>query len=251
MSRIGFAASRNLSIQIIEKLYKLSSNYGVEMVGGVLPMYGNSIDKELLNLYERLGIKVYSNITELIEQARPDILFSLNYWKLIDENDIHKVPKGIINIHHSYKLRYRGRYSTSWAIFNARKHNYWWHGTTLHYINAQLDDGNIIDTRKCRILESDTAGILFARVEELAIGMFFENLSKVLSGVSEFKSKDEHTYFYGNNSNKNMQIEDLSDIEKIYDFVRAWTFPGKPLPFIKFKQFKIKLSLHCGSFAKK
>ena len=114
-----------------------------------------------------LRLKAKGHKVKLIEQ-QPDVLFSINYWKTISKEHIDLVKGGIINIHHSYLLKYRGRYSTSWAIINSDKNNKT-HGTTLHYITSKLDEGPIIDSRKCTIDDLDTAESLFINVIRLTM----------------------------------------------------------------------------------
>ena len=47
----------------------------------------------------------FNSLEQLIEDC--DIIFSFGYWRLIDKELINKVPLGIINFHHSYKLKYK------------------------------------------------------------------------------------------------------------------------------------------------
>jgi len=240
---IAFAASRNLAIEIIEWIFLNKNKFDVNIVGGIAPDFKGWWGDEVLELYKKLDIPIYLTIEELIDDSKPDLIFSLNYWKVIPSVYISKVEKGIINIHHSYKLRFRGRYSTSWAIIHARKDNNWWHGTTLHYIDKELDNGKIIVTEKCAISEYDTADSLFAKVEELAIRMFKDNFQIIINGPKYFIKPDTTFYYYDINSNKNLLIDYTLPIENIYDFVRAWSFKDRPRPFFKLNDKKIFLSL--------
>lgn len=186
---------------------------------------------------------MFDSIEELLEQ-KPEIVFSINYWKIISKNHIDLVKGGIVNIHHSYLLKYRGRYSTSWAIANARKLSNWHHGTTLHYISPELDAGPIIDSYKCEIKELDTAKTLFLRVEALAFDIFICNFKKIIANsVTTFLDPDPEFFYYDRDSNKNLEIEYGIPIEEVYDFVRAWTFDDRPLPYFNFMGKKIFLNL--------
>ncbi len=180
----------------------------------------------------------------MIDDSKPEIVFSLNYWKIISSEYISKVEKGIINIHHSYKLRFRGRYSTSWAIIHARKDNNWWHGTTLHYVDSKLDNGSIIASQRCEINENDTAEILFDRVENLAIEMFKNNFYKILIGEQNFIEPDSEFFYYGKDSNTNLKVDFNKPIEEVYDFVRAWSFRDRPKPYYEYNGRKILLIIN-------
>lgn len=240
--KIAFAASRDLGLNLIEWVVNNKSESDYLIVGGIAPNYKTWWNDEVEKLYLKYNIPIYEDIDDLLDKANPDILLSINYWRVISPENIKKVPKGIVNIHHSYKLRFRGRYSTSWAIIHARIDNNWEHGTTLHYINDNLDSGNIIDTRSCPILEKDTAEILFLRVEELAKQMFKSNFARILKGVNEFILPDKKFYYYDSKSN-NMEISKDLPIEEIYDRVRAWSFRDRPKPYLLYNGEKIYLSL--------
>ncbi|MBJ6368154.1 formyltransferase family protein [Snuella sedimenti] len=242
--RIAFAASRNLAVEIIRWIDTNKSLYDIELVGGIAPSFKGWWDEQVKHVYEELKIPVYSSIEELIEQTSPDLIFSLNYWKLISSECISKVKKGIINIHHSHLLRFKGRYSTSWAIINARKDNYWKHGTTLHYIDEKLDEGKIIASSSCPIEEKDTAETLFNKVEILAVDLFKEKFKDILNGVESFLEPSEMTYYYDKDSNKNLKLDPESSIEEIYDFVRGWSFKDRPKPYFEYNGQKMYLSLN-------
>lgn len=242
--KIAFAASRNLSVDIIQWIHNNKTKYNVELVGGVAPKFKGWWDDKVNETYANLEIPIYSSIEEMIDDSKPEIVFSLNYWRIISPEYIAKVDKGIINIHHSYKLRFRGRYSTSWAIIHARKDDNWWHGTTLHYVDSKLDNGYIIASERCNIYENDTAEILFERVENLAVDMFKNSFHKILNGVNKFIEPDSNFFYYGIDSNNNLEIDFNSSIEEVYDFVRAWSFKDRPKPYIMFEGNKIELSIN-------
>ena len=242
--RIAFAASRNLSIEIIVWIYNNKTKFDIQLVGGVAPKFKGWWDDKVYETYKNLHIPIYSSIEEMIDDSKPEIVFSLNYWKIISPECISKVENGIINIHHSYKLRFRGRYSTSWAIIHARKDNNWWHGSTLHYVDSKLDNGSIIVSERCEINENDTAEILFDRVENLAFEMFKNNFHKMLIGEHNFMESDSEFFYYGKDSNKNLKVDFNKSIEEVYDFVRAWSFKDRPKPYYLFNKKKIFLTLN-------
>lgn len=169
---------------------------------------------------------------------KPDIIFSINFWEKIEKKYIRRFK--IINLHHSYNLTYRGRHSCSWAIINARKHNNWLHGTTLHIIDENIDCGQVICSYSCPIFEDDTAYSLFLRVEKLAQKMFRKNYLKILKGDYQVK-KLPCSKFYYRESDLNHFIDLTLPAIDIYDRVRALTFPGKPLPYTVIKNKKIEM----------
>jgi methionyl-tRNA formyltransferase len=239
-TRIGVLGSRTLACILTEWI---AVQENIQILGVVTPAFKGWWDDQLKEVAEKNKIPVFRSIEELLKE-KPDIVFSFNYWKIIEPQHIKLVKGGIINIHHSYLLKYKGRYSTSWAIINARKLNCWEHGTTLHYIDEKLDEGNIIDSYKCSISEADTAESLFEKVELLAIQMFKDNFLKILKGTNfEFLQPDIESFFYDIDSNKNMEIPYGLPLEEVYDFIRAWTFKDRPNPYFNFNGIKINLTI--------
>tara|TARA_Y100001972_G_scaffold6906_1_gene7372 strand:+ start:1143 stop:1871 length:729 start_codon:yes stop_codon:yes gene_type:complete len=237
--KIGILGSRKLSCKILNWLVSNNAN----IIGVVTPPFKGWWNDNLKQLSKAHNVKTYDTIEEILEQ-KPDILFSINYWKTINKKHINMVKEGIINIHHSYMLKYRGRYSTSWSIINARKTNNWVHGTTLHYITSKLDEGPIISSYKCDITDVDTAESLFIKVEDLAFKMFKDNFDKIINKKSlNLLEPDSDFYFYDRDSNKNLEVKYGLPIEEVYDFVRAWTFKDRPKPYFLLNNKKIILSL--------
>ncbi|MEI6610749.1 MAG: formyltransferase family protein [Deltaproteobacteria bacterium] len=240
MKKIGILGSRELACKITEWLINQNK---VEIVGIVAPPFKGWWNDNMEETAKANGIDVFETIDDLIS-TQPEIIFSINYWKIIDEEHIKAVKGGIINIHHSYLLKYRGRYSTSWAIINARQLNCWIHGTTLHYITKELDNGPILASYQCSIEEDDTAETLFAKVEELAFTMFKENVFKILNNETiSFLEPDSSCFYYDKDSNKNLEIKYGTPLEEIYDFVRAWSFKDRPKPYFKLTDKKIFLTV--------
>ena len=240
MKKIGILGSRDLSCKILKWIIEQNS---VNIIGVVAPPFNGWWNDKLKDLAEKNNLIVFDSIEELLEQ-KPDVLFSINYWKTISKEHIDLVKGGIVNIHHSYLLKYRGRYSTSWAIINARKLSNWYHGTTLHYISPELDNGPIIDSYKCEITESDTAETLFEKVESLAYDIFKDNFNRIINNkITKFLEPDPDFIYYDKDSNKNLEIKYGTPIEEVYDFIRAWTFKDRPKPYFNFMGKNISLSL--------
>ena len=240
MKRIGILGSRNLSCKILQWIVEQND---VNIIGVVAPPFNGWWKDELKHDAEHNKLQVFDSIEELLEQ-KPDIIFSINYWKTISKEHINLVKGGIVNIHHSYLLKYRGRYSTSWAIANARKSSNWQHGTTLHYISPELDAGPIIDSYKCEITELDTAETLFTKVELLAYDIFISNFKKIIENtITTFLKPDPEFVYYDKDSNKNLEIKYGIPIEEVYDFIRAWTFKDRPTPYFNYMGKKILVSL--------
>lgn len=237
--RIVILGSRDLCVNITEWIIQLEE---VEIIGAIAPPFNGWWNDSFRKTIEKNNIPEIS--IDDLKGLSVDIVFTINYWKKIPFEIINIIPLGIVNIHHSYLLRYKGRYTSSWAIINARKDNYWKHGTTLHYIDDKLDEGKIIDSRCVSIEEDDTAETIFQKVEYLALNMFKENFHRILDGVTTFIPPSKDSYFFNIDSNKDLSVEYGIPIEELYDYVRAWSFKDRPKPYFLYKGKKIYLSLN-------
>lgn len=225
--KILFLGSRKLAENMLDWIIVNESLCSV--VGVVLPAFEGWWEDELKELVSKYNVKIYNQIEDTIDLDY-DLIVSVNYWKLIPSQFIAKVNGNAINIHHSYRLKFKGRYSTSWAIMHARKDNCWEHGTTIHYIDETLDNGRIIATDKVLITEEDTAETLFKKVEDLAVDLFKKKFVEILAGLQTTIPQSEITYTYDRHSKDNIRLSDPVALEDLYDFVRAWTMTGRPGP---------------------
>jgi|TARA_R100000030_G_scaffold32900_3_gene24482 methionyl-tRNA formyltransferase len=235
VKKIALLGSRKLSEKILEWIIKQNN---CEIVGVVAPSYKTWWNDKLKENAMNWGIDTFDDIQDVIDK-KPDVIFSINYWKIISEEHINQMNGKIVNIHHSHLLKYRGRYSTSWAIVNGEKY----HGTSLHYITTELDDGPIISSYKCEIKDDDTAESLFTRVEKLAFDMFKENFNNILDDNIDKCLEPSPTYYhYDKDSNKDLEMDYGHPIEDIYNWVRAWSFKDRPKPYFTYKGKRIELT---------
>ena len=66
----------------------------------------------------------------------------------------------ILNIHPSLLPKYKGLNTHEKAIKNKDKYS----GCTVHYVNAKLDSGEIINQKKVKINKGDTPKLLAKRI---------------------------------------------------------------------------------------
>lgn len=115
----------------------------------------------------------------------------------------------------------------------------------LRVITILLNIGlsKIIASYKCKITENDTAETLFEKVECLAIKMFKYSFDKIINNNKfDYLQPDKESFFYDINSN-DLEIPYGIPFEEVYDFIRAWSFKGRPKPYFNFNGVKIHLSL--------
>jgi methionyl-tRNA formyltransferase len=116
--------------------------------------------QEFLSEYKKLELDL--NIIIAFGQILPD--------ELIYHPKYHS-----INIHASLLPRYRGASPINWSLINGDTHT----GLTYQFIEQKLDAGDIIDTEKIRIKDTDTAITIHDRLSRLSA----ETVLKVIDSI--------------------------------------------------------------------
>ncbi len=168
-----------------------------------------------------------------------DVVFSLGYWKKIPKEDIEKVSLGIVNFHHSYRLKFQGRHCATWALVHGEKI----HGSTMHFIDEKIDEGDIIDTDYFHIGEEDVAEDVFLKANSIGLDLLAKNFLKVIKGNFE-KSTEYSDQQYSYRARDLRHEVHLSLDENLFlRNIRALTFSNMPSPFVVLDGQKVFLKM--------
>ena len=120
-------------------------------------------------------------ILQLLIEKKIDLIVLAGFLWLVPENLIHAFEKKIINIHPALLPGFGGKgfygrnvhqsVIDSGAILS---------GITIHYVNTEFDDGEIIFQAACHISKQDTADSLAAKVHALEHNYFPVVVEKIL-----------------------------------------------------------------------
>lgn len=158
-------------------------------------------------------------------QVEFDIGFSVNYWQIVPKDILGVASAGFFNVHQSYNLMYRGRYTNTFAILNARRLNIWRHGATLHRMTERLDDGEIVGSLQCDIREDDTALSLFERVGNLSKELIEKFFPRIVENNFVGTAPSKFSLLYKKKDLIDKEVDTSSASIDIYDKVRALDFP--------------------------
>ena len=186
------------------------------------------------------NIKYFDSLDQVLTSS--DIVFSFGYWQIIEKESILKVPRGIINFHHSYKLKYKGRDCSTWAL----RHDEPIHGSTMHFIDEDLDKGEIIDTRFFNIAPDHTAEDIFFKANNLGLQMLKDNLYSVLSGKKNenpILESEKSFKFRKKDLSHEITNKHIKDEKGLVRDIRALTFDQKNAPYIVLEKQKVYLKL--------
>ena len=179
-----------------------------------------------------------------LTQIRCDLGISLMFDAKLPPEIVAIAKRGFVNIHLAPLPRLRGCNGIFHAIRLAREKNCWQYAVTLHYMDARLDTGPIIDRVDLPLFEDDTAQSLHIRACDKVYELFVGNIGRLVKNQTRLKSKPQKgigTYYFKKDIVHEIDIN--WPPEKIYDYVRALTFPGKPKPFISVGPYRFYVSL--------
>lgn len=173
-----------------------------------------------------------------------DLGISLLFDKKLPPSLLTLPPHGFVNFHLGPLPRFRGANSVLHAIRLAREDGVWTFGVTVHYMAEAIDTGAIIDRIDVPIFEDDTSWSLHTRASEQVYELFMRNIGHLVEANGRVPAAPQQgdSYFF-----KKGVVEHEVDLtwpaERIYDTVRALTFPGRPRPFVRIGDHRFFLTL--------
>lgn len=146
------------------------------------------------------GVPVYAtanvNHEEFLAQLRvidPDLIVSVAAPQVFKPALIGVPRLGCINIHNSRLPKYRGMLPNFWQMYNGEKSV----GTTVHRINAALDDGEILLQSETPILAGESLDSLIQRTKRAGASLMQQAIEALRDGTagSIVNAREEATYF--------------------------------------------------------
>ena len=212
---------------VIESL--IESGHKVLLI--VTPEYYNEnyiILKETASKYH-IGFIKSENVNSAqvqgyLENVKPELIVAVHLRKILHEEIFSQAARGAINVHPSLLPRYRGLSPQHQAILHGDDES----GVTVHFIDADVDTGEIIVQKKFPVSEDDY--IVDVQVKMLAI---YKKIVVEALGLLEdkaFKPMEQElagsSYFAP--LKRNDRKIDLSKSRlEIYRLVRAVSVPYK------------------------
>ncbi|WP_281988312.1 methionyl-tRNA formyltransferase [Aquimarina aggregata] len=172
---------------------------------------------------------------DFIKEFDVDIIASINYLFLIEEDIIAHPKKLAFNIHGSLLPKYRGRTPHVWSIINNEKET----GITAHKIEIGCDTGAIIEQIRIPIEENNTGADILKKYGVQYVPLVERVLQKVENETLKLSIQDESkaTYF-GKRTPDDGQIDWNWSKERIRNWVRAQADPY-PGAFTFYKDKKV------------
>ncbi|NVO10006.1 MAG: phosphoribosylglycinamide formyltransferase [Bacteroidales bacterium] len=113
-----------------------------------------------------------------------DFIVLAGFLKLFPKSIIDIYHQKIVNIHPALLPKFGGK-----GMYGSRVHNAVIEsrekesGITIHFVNQNYDDGDIIFQAKCKVLENDTPEILAQRIHALEYEYYPEIIVKLIEAL--------------------------------------------------------------------
>jgi methionyl-tRNA formyltransferase len=159
-----------------------------------------------------------------LRALKPDLIVVVAYGQILPQTLLEVPPHGCINVHTSLLPKYRGAAPIQWAIADGNAET----GVTLMQMDAGLDTGPILATRRTPILPTDDSQILHDRLAQLGAELLVETIPDYVAGKIQPQPQPAEGSTYAAKIRKeDGKIDWNQPAESIWHRLRAFTpWPG-------------------------
>jgi len=181
------------------------------------------VSEKEIQYYQPKHLKNNTHILNSIEQFNPEIAFSCYYPHIIPDNILSVFKFGGLNIHGGVLPYYRGTFSGVWSIINDEIES----GVSLHYMEKNIDLGDIVEVQKCQISNDETGLSLYEKTSEISLNIFKKYYCKLEKGdiLPRIVQSSKIGTYYSRKLPFDGLIQWSWNDRKVYNFCRALNFP--------------------------
>jgi methionyl-tRNA formyltransferase len=155
-----------------------------------------------------------------VEAWRPDAFLVAGWYHMVPKKWRALAPA--YGMHASLLPDYSGGAPLVWAIIAGEQKT----GITLFQLGDGVDDGPILGQAETPIADDDTIATLYARIEDIGVGLLRTHLPRLADGTAQLIPQDEsRRRTVPQRSPEDGAIDWRWGAKRIYDFVRAQTRP--------------------------
>jgi methionyl-tRNA formyltransferase len=159
-----------------------------------------------------------------LRELKPDLIVVVAYGQILPQTILDLPAHGCLNVHTSLLPKYRGAAPIQWAIADGNAET----GVTIMKMDAGLDTGPILSTRRTPILPADDSQILHDRLAQLGAELLVETIPAYVAGKIQPQPQPVAGATYAAKIKKeDGRIDWHLPAEKIWNRLRAFTpWPG-------------------------
>jgi methionyl-tRNA formyltransferase len=135
----------------------------------------------------------------LIQKYTPDYIILHGCHSILSEEIVNYYEHKIINCHGAYLPYNRGRHPNVWSVIDNTPS-----GGTIHFIDKNIDKGNILYRKQYYPTENDTLASSYWAIRDLLEEMFLEIWPQIKNNCYNFEeiNWDEGSIHYGKDLKK-------------------------------------------------
>jgi len=131
------------------------------------------------------------DLQKLIDQYQPDLVVLAGFMRILSDQFVGHYYGRLINIHPSLLPKYKGMHTHKRVMDDGEP----LHGSSVHFVNAELDAGPVVLQARLPVLPSDSAESLELRIKTKEHLIYPTAISWLAEG--RIKLKDDDVYMDG------------------------------------------------------
>ena len=185
-------------------------------------------DRNMFDEAERLDLPMFD--LESVQDLQPDLGLSIRFHQILRERHLESFSLGVVNLHGAPLPEMRGSMCDAAALLEGQPY----FGTSLHWMDEGIDEGDILAVERFPIEPEDTVFDLFQQANSRGFELIKAHLDDILSGAlagrdqaaeAEEQGVAIRTYFK-DTVMKARELPAGSTEEEMWATARAFSFPG-------------------------
>ena len=241
---VGVCAAKFVGYELLKFIFSKQ-----RVISFVVTSSNDDYESKIISLCKKNNVKCCRGLDinsdefiDLNKQYSIDLVLMLWFPTIVKKSSLDSVNKGFINLHPSYLPWNRGMHPYYWTIVDNTIA-----GITIHFINENIDEGQVLFQKSIDIDITDTGGTLYEKNLIETIELFKENYDNILNSNYDLKEIDNSSgsFHLSVDINKHSEIK-LDKTYKAIDLInliRARTFEniGSSYFYLDDKKYNVKL----------
>ena len=159
-----------------------------------------------------------------LRELKPDLIVVVAYGQILPQTILDLPHFGCLNVHTSLLPKYRGAAPIQWAIADGEPET----GVAIMKMDAGLDTGAILSTRRTPILAADDSQVLHDRLAQLGAELLAEIIPNYVAGkITPQPQPAEGSTYAAKIKKEDGRIDWNLPAKQIWNRLRAFTpWPG-------------------------
>jgi methionyl-tRNA formyltransferase len=155
-------------------------------------------------------------VEQAVTEYRPDCTVISSYDRILNDRILRR--SRLVNVHYALLPQYRGRATVQWGLINGEPEL----GITIHVITKDLDAGNILYQDRVTAGPDDTAGDIYAKLNEIQRHVLGETVEHYLCGYAGVRQDESAATYACARTPEDSEINWSDPTDRIYAQIRAF-----------------------------